>query len=86
MSAPVVSGVAALIRSYYPLLTATEVKEAIELSVDNSMKDEYYPLPGGEKKDKIAFRKLCKTGGIVNAYGAVKKADEIMSAKNQALK
>ncbi|CAN5695876.1 S8 family peptidase [soil metagenome] len=86
MAAPVVSGIAALIRSYYPMLSAVEVKEAIESSVDNSMKDEYYPLPGGDKKQKISFGKLCKSGGIVNAYRAVLKADEIMAAKNQALK
>jgi subtilisin family serine protease len=84
MAAPVVTGIAALIRGYYPTLTAAEVKYAIEAGVDNSMKDEYYPKPGGNKNEKIAFGKLCKTGGIANAYFAVRKADEIMNSRNQA--
>jgi subtilisin family serine protease len=86
MAAPIVAGIAALIRSYFPMLTAVEVKEAIEASVDSSMKNEYYPLPGGAKKEKIMFGMLCKTGGIVNAYNAVVRAEEIMAAKNQAAK
>lgn len=86
MAAPIVSGIAALIREYYPSLSAAEVKLAIESSVDKSMKDEYYPLPGGSKKEKINFGSLCRTGGIVNAYGAVKKAEEILNDKNQAIK
>lgn len=86
MAAPVVAGIAALIREYYPMLSAVEVKKAIESSVDNSMKDEYYPLPGGDKKSKIAFSNLCKTGGIVNAYNALVKAQEIMAEKNRAVK
>jgi cell wall-associated protease len=86
MAAPVVSGIAALIRSYFPMLSAVEVKEAIESSVDDSMKGINYPLPGGGKKETIRFGNLCKTGGIVNAYNAVKKADEMMAAKNQASK
>jgi cell wall-associated protease len=86
MAAPVVSGIAALIREYFPMLSAVEVKEAIESSVDDSMKNEYYQLPGGTKKEKIAFGNLCKSGGIVNAYNAVVKAQEIMIAKNRAVK
>jgi subtilisin family serine protease len=86
MAAPVVSGIAALIREYYPILSAAEVKYAIESSVDNSMKDEYYLLPGGTKKQKTRFGALCRTGGIVNAFNAVKKADELANDKNQAVK
>lgn len=86
MAAPVVTGIAALIRSYFPLLTAVEVKKSIEYSVDKSMKDHYFPLPGTINNEKIAFGKLSKTGGIVNAYNAVMVAQEIMDAINQAAK
>lgn len=86
MAAPVVSGIAAIIRGYYPTLTAAEVKYAIESSVDNSMKDEYYNMPGTVKKQKIRFGDLCRTGGIVNAYNAIIKADEMVNAKNRAAK
>jgi subtilisin family serine protease len=83
MAAPVVSGIAALIRSYYPLLTAAEVKMVIESSVDKSLKDSFVALPGGGKKDKILFGNLSKTGGIVNAFSAVKLADEISAEKKK---
>jgi cell wall-associated protease len=83
MAAPVVSGIAALLRSYYPMLSAAEVKMIIEKSADQSLKDSYVPLPGGGKKDKILFGDLCKTGGIVNAFAAVKLAAEITAEKKK---
>ncbi len=70
MSAPVVSGVAALLFSYFPELSANEVKEVILESVQN-YKGEVY-LPG--TKELIEFPTLSVTGGIVNAYEAVKIA------------
>ncbi|MES2772879.1 MAG: S8 family serine peptidase [Bacteroidota bacterium] len=79
MSAPVVSGLAALLRSYFPQLSAVAVKNIIEQSVDKSMAEQRFRKPGGEKKQKIEMKNLCKTGGIVNAYNAVKMALEITS-------
>lgn len=58
MASPVVAGLAALIRSYYPKLKAAEVKDIIMKSV---VKSEYLT-------DK------CVTGGVVNAYEALKLA------------
>lgn len=81
MSAPIVSGIAALIRSYFPQLSAVEVKNVIELSADTSMANQYFKKPGADKKQKIMMREICKTGGIVNAYNAVKKAEEIVNEK-----
>ena len=75
MAAPVVAGLAALIRSYYPELTAIEVKQIIEQSVskpDINIKC----IKPGEKGEKINFSNLCKSGGIVNAYNAVIMANE----------
>ncbi len=75
MAAPVVAGLAALIRSYYPELTAIEVKQIIEQSVskpDSNIKC----IKPGEKGEKINFSNLCKSGGIVNAYNAVILANE----------
>ena len=79
MAAPVVSGVAALLRSYFPRLTAVQVKQVIENSVDNSMQDKKFPLPGGDKKEMVRMRELCKTGGIVNAYNAVLLAEKMQA-------
>jgi subtilisin family serine protease len=57
---PIVAGLAALIWSYYPRLTAVQVKEIIMQSV---------------VKTKWLENK-CKTGGVVNAYNALKLAAE----------
>lgn len=70
MAAPVVSGVAALLFSYFPELSAKEVKEVILESTQPS-KEEVY-LPG--TKELVEFSSLSVTGGIVNAYEAVKIA------------
>jgi subtilisin family serine protease len=73
MASPVTAGVAAFLLEYYPNLTAQQIKYAIENSVVKI--DEETTLPGGE--DKVGFSTLSKTGGIINAYNAVKLADEL---------
>lgn len=80
-SAPVVSGVAALIWSYYPQLTAQQVKDIIIRSAIVE-KDLSVNLPGTEgKKKKVKFAKLSNTGGIVNAVEALKLAEEMSKAQ-----
>jgi subtilisin family serine protease len=73
MAAPVVTGIAALVLSYYPELKANQLKEIILKSVTNNG-SEMVTLPGTQG-DKIQFSKLCSTGGIVNAYNALKLAE-----------
>jgi subtilisin family serine protease len=90
MSAPIVTGLAALIRSYYPQLTAIEVKQIIEQTISKPDSNIVCIKPG-EKRERISFADLCKTGGIVNAYNAVILANEIKIASppaknNQLLK
>ena len=77
-SAPVVSGVAALVLSYYPELTAKELKEIILSSaLVYSDAKVYKPKEGFNLiKGKTKFQKLSKTGGIVSAYEALKLAEE----------
>lgn len=84
MAAPVVSGIAALLRSYFPQLTAVEVKQVIEQSVDTRYSDRAYPKPGGEKKEKMTLREACKTGGVVNAYNAVQLAAQLIESKHNS--
>jgi len=72
MAAPVVAGLAALIREYYPKLTAIQVKEIIMRSV---VKVNHKVLNGGSKM--VDFSSICISGGIVNAYEAVKLAQQI---------
>lgn len=71
MAAPVVSGIAALIMSYYPNLSAVQVKNIIEKSV--SKPTEKVANPGGGAD--VLMSDLSVYGGIVNAYQAVKLAD-----------
>jgi subtilisin family serine protease len=73
MASPVTAGVAALILEYYPTLTAKQLKYVIENSVVKINTET--TIPGGE--EKVPFSSLSKTGGIVNAYNAVKLADQV---------
>ncbi len=85
LSCAVVSGIASLIRSYYPNLSARKVKEIIlksGLSVDA---DVYLPLPEGQKRNpnKVPFSSLSKSGKIVNAYNALLMAEEVSMKKKK---
>lgn len=72
MSGPVVAGLAALLRSNFPFLTAIETKKIIEETVYQPKK-EFINFPGSTK-EKCSFKELCTTGGIVDAGAAVIKA------------
>ncbi len=73
MASPVVAGIAALLRSYFPALTATQVVDIIKQS--GTTVNENTILPGTENK-KINFTSLSQSGKIVNAYQAVTTAIE----------
>lgn len=75
MSTPIVSGIAALLRSYYPHLTAVQIKQIIEKSVLIPDSGSFCFKPG-PKSDIVPFNTLSKTGGIVNAYKAVVVANQ----------
>lgn len=74
-ASPVVAGVAALLKSYYPNLTAAQIRNIIIQSAQKHTKTKVI-IPGSKKK-KTRFKKLSTTGGIVNAYQAVKLAEEL---------
>ncbi len=73
MACPVVTGVAALVLSYYPNLTALQLKDIILKSVVNDGSS-MVTVPGTQS-DTMEFSKLCNSGGIVNAYNALKLAE-----------
>jgi subtilisin family serine protease len=77
MASPVTAGVAALILEYYPTLTPQQVKSVIENSVVKINMET--TKPGGE--EKVPFSSLSRTGGIVNAYQAVKLAEQLATQK-----
>ncbi|MFT4204349.1 MAG: S8 family peptidase [Chitinophagaceae bacterium] len=78
MASPVVAGVAALIRSYYPKLSAEQVKYAIVNSVVKPNK--FTRLPG-TPDTQVPFEDLSVSGGIVNAYNALKLAATLKPEK-----
>lgn len=81
MAAPVVSGLAALIMDYYPNLTAADVKKIIMQSASRHT-DQKVNKPGADG-EKVSFGSLSVTGGIVNAYTAIKMADEMSNTKTR---
>jgi subtilisin family serine protease len=85
MASPVVAGLAALILSYYPTLSATQVKDVIERTVTPIT----VPVVMPGKEENVSFQSLCRTGGIINAYEALKLAstltgDRIINSPSKA--
>jgi subtilisin family serine protease len=78
MAAPVVSGIAAMLMEYFPTLSAADVKKILLESV-TPYGDQMVLLPGSDG-EKVLFASLSRTGGIVNAYAAVKMAEEMTRA------
>lgn len=74
MAAPVVSGLAAMILSYYPKLNPQQVKEIIIKSVTKVNRKVKFSSETGESS-RVNFSELCVSGGIVNAYNALKLAE-----------
>ncbi|MFY7965766.1 MAG: S8 family serine peptidase [Chitinophagaceae bacterium] len=80
MAAPIVSGLAALLREYFTSLTATQVKNIIENTVIKPIEDNTVVVAiGNEINSKTSLKDLCTSGGIVNAYKAVELAFKIDS-------
>jgi subtilisin family serine protease len=80
MASPVTAGVAAVLKSYYPSLTAVDLKRIIRESaqVHHTM-----VLVPGEKGKKADFATLSATGGIVDLYAALQLAAQTTAAKKQ---
>ena len=76
-SAPVVSGVAALILSYHPHLKPAQLIDLLMQTSTKPVKLKVLQPGREEKRGKVKFNELSKSGGVVNAYEALKKADEL---------
>jgi len=74
MASPNVAGVAALIRSYYPTLTAPQVKQIL---MDSGIPTNIEVVLAGEKANKRSFSKVSKSGKMVNAYNALLMAEKM---------
>jgi subtilisin family serine protease len=80
MAAPVVTGVAALIMEYFPTLSPEEVKYCIEKSAVMPIAKAKKP---GTENEMVPLSDLSVSGGILNAYGAVKLASAIADPKKK---
>src|SRR5918993_209633 len=73
-SCPVASGVAALVWSYFPDLTSEQVKNILTQS---SRKFDGLEVTEPGSGDEVPFSDLSITGGMINAYEAIKLAQAI---------
>ena len=78
LAAPMVSGTAALIWSYYPKLSVQQVKQIILES--GTAYDIEVLVPGGEGK-KVKFSELSKSGKVLNVYNAMQLAEKVSKKK-----
>lgn len=76
IASSITSGVAAFILSYYPELSAAQIKDIL--------------LSSSTKYDKaviikdstvINFKELSRSGGVINAYNAIRMAEEVVNSK-----
>ncbi len=74
---PIAAGVAALVWSYYPNLTAVQLKDILMKSVIKYDGRVTRPKDGGLFHPKTKFSKLSVTGGVVNAYKALQEAEKM---------
>jgi subtilisin family serine protease len=80
MASPVTAGVAAVLKSYFPNLTAADLKRIIRESAQVHHTQVLVPGEGGKKAD---FATLSATGGVVDLYAAVQLALQLENAKKQ---
>jgi subtilisin family serine protease len=78
MASPVTAGVAAVLLSYFPDLTASQVRDILR---NSSRKFDNLKVKKPGSQEEVSFNQLSISGGIVNAYEAVKMAIEISSTK-----
>jgi subtilisin family serine protease len=84
MAAPSTVGVAAMIRSYYPKLSASQVKHII---MNSGTKIDFEVIKPGStsrenpKGELVPFSELSVSGRVVNAYNAIRMADRMVNGK-----
>lgn len=74
MAAPEVAGIAAVIRSYFPKLTAPQVKKVI---MESGLTTDKKVVLGGDANTVKPFNEISKSGKMVNLYNALIMASKI---------
>jgi subtilisin family serine protease len=80
MAAPVVTGIAALLLSYYPDLSPKQLIEILEKSARKI--DASFPKPGTD--EKVMLSELSISGAVVNTYEAFKMASIVKGERKPA--
>ena len=78
MASPGVAGVAALVRSQYPSLSASQVKKVI---LDSGLSTKAAVILGGNASKNNTLDKISTSGKIVNAYNALLMARTMATGK-----
>lgn len=79
MASPEVSGIAAILKAYFPNLTAQQLKEVIVSSARQ------YPglmVKVKDRSSKELFSNMSRSGGVIDMMNAYKKANELNSLQN----
>lgn len=74
MASPAVAGVAAMIRSFYPKLSAEQVKKIL---MDSGLSSNATVVIGGDPSKTAKFSQVSTSGKMVNMYNALIMADKI---------
>ncbi|MEM8848367.1 MAG: S8 family peptidase [Bacteroidota bacterium] len=78
MAAPAVAGIAALVRSYYPQLSASQVKQVL---MQSGLSTKTSVIVSGDASKATTFNSISKSGKMVNAYNALLMADNISKGR-----
>ncbi|SFU27131.1 Subtilase family protein [Pustulibacterium marinum] len=78
MASPAAAGVAALIRSYFPKLKASQVKQII---MQSGLAPNMKVNIGGDPSNVVDFADLSQSGKMVNAYNALILAAQVDAGK-----
>jgi subtilisin family serine protease len=78
MAAPAVSGIAALIRSYFPKLTAPQVKKII---MQSGLSTKTNVVVGGDADNTATFDKISRSGKMANAFNALILASQVANGQ-----
>lgn len=74
MASPEVAGVAAMIRSYYPKLSAAQVKQIL---MDSGLTTPQTVILGGDRSNTDKFSNISTSGKMANLYNALILADKV---------
>jgi subtilisin family serine protease len=80
MAAPAVAGVAALVMSQYPALTASQVKQII---MQSGLPIKAKVILGGDNSKSASLDEISTSGKIANAYNALILASKVANGQLQ---